>query len=205
MKKIIRLTENDLARIIRRVIQEQTSPSQYKVGQILQSKRSTDGKFYTIKIREVGDGYVMADINGQGSYDSEGQYKENPLQITNPYKLSSVKPGELSGDSEMGTFRGKQAPLNIKSTYEAIRSTDKQKYQITINSIYMGTDPDDGYNGYMASIVGPGTYEGEELTAQNAAADSKYPNGGYDLSGEETNVIGGNTEMGKFTIIRKIK
>jgi hypothetical protein len=114
--------------------------------------------------------------------------------------LSSVKPGELSGDSEMGTFRGKQAPLNIKSTYEAIRSTDKQKYQITINSIY--TDSEDDYNGYMASIVGPGTYEGNKLTAQNAAADS---NGGYDLSGEETNVIGGNTEMGKFTIIRKIK
>jgi hypothetical protein len=201
MKKIIRLTENDLARIIRRVIQEQTSPSQYKVGQILNNmKRSTDGEFYTIKIREVGDGYVMADIKGQGSYDSEGQYKGNPLQITNPYKLSSVKPGELSGDSEMGTFRGKQAPLNIKSTYEAIRSTDKQKYQITINSIY--TDSEDDYNGYMASIVGPGTYEGNKLTAQNAAADS---NGGYDLSGEETNVIGGNTEMGKFTIIRKIK
>jgi hypothetical protein len=201
MKKIIRLTENDLARIIRRVIQEQTSPSQYKVGQILNNmKRSTDGEFYTIKIREVGDGYVMADIKGQGSYDSDGQYKGNPLQITNPYKLSSVKPGELSGDSEMGTFRGKQAPLNIKSTYEAIRSTDKQKYQITINSIY--TDSEDDYNGYMASIVGPGTYEGNKLTAQNAAADS---NGGYDLSGEETNVIGGNTEMGKFTIIRKIK
>ena len=204
MKKIIRLTENDLARIIRRVIQEQTLPSQYKVGQILNNmKRSTDGEFYTIKIREVGDGYVMADIKGQGSYDSEGQYKGNPLQITNPYKLSSVKPGELSGDSEMGTFRGKQAPLNIKSTYEAIRSTDKQKYQITINSIY--TDSEDDYNGYMASIVGPGTYEGNKLTAQNAASDSKYPNGGYDLSGEETNVIGGNTEMGKFTIIRKIK
>ena len=215
MKKIIRLTENDLARIIRRVIQEQTSPSQYKVGQTLTSKRSTDGKFYTIKIREVGDGYVMADIRGQGSYDSEGQYKGNPLQITNPYKLSSVKPGELSGDSEMGTFIGKGAPLNIKSTYEAIRSTDKQKYQITINSIY--TDPDDGYNGYMASIVGPGTYEGKELTAQNAAAgevaakyrNSLYPNNmgpiGYDLSDRGTNVIGGNTEMGNFTIIRKIK
>ena len=202
MKKIIRLTENDLARIIRRVIQEQTSPSQYKVGQILNNmRRSTDGQMYTIKIKEVGDGYVMADINGFG------QYNGKPLKGTTltGYELSSVKPGELSGDSEMGIFRGKQAPLNIKSTYEAIRSTDKQKYQITINSIYMGTDPDDGYNGYMASIVGPGTYEGEELTAQNAAADSKYPNGGYDLSGEETNVIGGNTEMGKFTIIRKIK
>ena len=34
MKKIIRLTENDLARIIRRVIQEQTSPSQYKINQV---------------------------------------------------------------------------------------------------------------------------------------------------------------------------
>jgi len=200
MKKIIRLTENDLSRIIKRVIQEQTAPSQYKVGQILNMKRSTDGEFYTIKIREVGDGYVMADIKGQGSYDSEGQYKGNPLQRTSPYKLSSVKPGELSGDSEMGTFRGKQAPLILNSTYEAIRSTDKQKYQITPKRIY--TDSENDYNGYMANIVGPGSYEGDRLTAELAA---KCPNGCYDLSGEETNVIGGNTEMGTFTITKKIK
>ena len=184
-------------------IQEQTSPSQYRVGRVLNTKRSTDGQMYTIKIKEVGDGYVMADINGPG------QYNGKPLKGTTltGYKLSTVKPGELSGDSEMGTFRGKQAPLNIKSTYEAIRSTDKQKYQITINSIYTG--PDDDYNGYMASIVGPGTYEGKELTAQNAAGDvaTNWNGGprGYDLSGQETNVIRGNTEMGIFTITKKIK
>jgi len=118
-------------------------------------------------------------------------------------KLGDAKPLVKEQVVAKEPTNGKQPPLNIKSTYEAIRSTDKQKYQITINSIYTG--PDDGYNGYMASIVGPGTYEGNKLTAQNAASDSKYPNGGYDLSGEETNVIGGNTEMGKFTIIRKIK
>jgi hypothetical protein len=99
---------------------------------------------------------------------------------------------------------GKQPPLNIKSTYEAIRSTDKQKYQITINSIYTG--PDDGYNGYTALIVGPGSYEGKELTSQNAARSlAANANGGYDLSGRETNKISGNSEMGEFTIIRKIK
>ena len=93
------------------------------------------------------------------------------------------KPGELSGDSEMGTFRGKQAPLIINSTYEAIRSTDKQKYQITPKRIY--TDSENDYNGYMANIVGPGSYEGDELTAELAA---KCTNGCYDLSGQETNV-----------------
>jgi hypothetical protein len=194
MKKVVRLTEADLTRIIKRVIKEQTSPSQYKVGQLLNSKRSTDGKLYTIKIREVGDGYVMADIRGPG------QYNGNPLQRTSPYKLSSIKPGELSGDSEMGTFKGKQAPLILNSTYEAIRSTDKQKYQITPKRIY--TDSENDYNGYMANIVGPGSYEGNKLTAERAA---KCPDGCYDLSGQETNVIGGNTEMGIFTITRKIK
>lgn len=133
MKKIIRLTENDLARIIRRVI------------------------------NEGNDDYLVEQSTPQ-----------------------------------------KQAPLNIKSTYEAIRSTDNQKYQITINSIY--TDSDDGYNGYTALIVGPGSYEGEELTSQNAARSlASDANGGYDLSGFETNKISGNSEMGEFTIIRKIK
>jgi len=91
-------------------------------------------------------------------------------------------------------------PLSLNSTYEAIRSTDNQKYQITPKRIY--THPGDGYIGYMANIVGPGSYEGDELTAELAA---KCPDGCYDLSGEETNKIGGNTEMGKFTITRKIK
>ena len=91
-------------------------------------------------------------------------------------------------------------PLNLNSTYEAIRSTDKQKYQITPKRIY--TDSEDGYIGYMANIVGPGSYEGDKLTAELAA---KCPGGCYDLSGEETNKIRGNTEMGEFTIIRKIK
>ena len=177
-------------------IQEQTAPSQYKVGKLLNTRRSTDGQMYTIKIKEVGDGYVMADINGPG------QYNGKPLKGTTltGYKLSSVKPGELSGDSEMGTFRGKQAPLILNSTYEAIRSTDKQKYQITPKRIY--TDSENDYNGYMANIVGPGTYQGDGFTAEDAV---KYPNGGYDLTQDKTNVIGGNTEMGDFTIIRKIK
>jgi hypothetical protein len=118
-------------------------------------------------------------------------------------KLGDAKPLVKEQVVAKEPTNGKQPPLNIKSTYEAIRSTDKQKYQITINSIYTG--PDDDYNGYTASIVGPGTYEGEELTAQNAAADARFTNGGYDLSGQETNVIGGNTEMGIFTITKKIK
>lgn len=44
MKKIIRLTENDLARIIRRVIQEQTSTSQYQINQVYEGIRVPQGK-----------------------------------------------------------------------------------------------------------------------------------------------------------------
>ena len=115
-------------------------------------------------------------------------------------KLGDAKP-LVSEQSVAGEPNSANVPLILNSTYEAIRSTDKQKYQITPKRIY--TEPDSkGYIGYMANIVGPGTYQGNGFTAEDAV---KYPNGGYDLTQDKTNVIGGNTEMGDFTIIRKIK
>jgi hypothetical protein len=81
-------------------ISEQAQPSQYKVGQVLNAKRDVDGQMYTIKIRTVGSGYVVADINGPGQY--EGQ----PLKGTSPagYELNSRTPGVLGGNTQMGTF-----------------------------------------------------------------------------------------------------
>jgi hypothetical protein len=92
-------------------------------------------------------------------------------------------------------------PLNLNSTYEAIRSTDNQKYQITPKEIY--TQPNSGYIGYMANIVGPGSYQGHKLTVDGT--EKCYSKGCYDLTQDKTNVVGGNTEMGDFTITRKIK
>jgi len=104
-KKIIRLTESDLKKYIQKIISEQQSQvavSQYKIGQVLQGKRSVDGQMYTIKIINIGDGYVVTKIKGPGSYHENGQ--ENPIDGTGTYELYSRNPGELSGNNSMGIF-----------------------------------------------------------------------------------------------------
>jgi hypothetical protein len=82
------------------IVTGQTKPSQYNVGQVLNAKRDVDGKMYTIKIRTVGNGFVVADINGRGEYNGQ------PLQGTSPagYELNSTRPGVLGGNTQMGTF-----------------------------------------------------------------------------------------------------
>ena len=189
MKKIIRLTENDLARIIRRVINEGNDdiikiPKKFKALRMEIGDESTPSE-----IKKLWNKYVLPDTMGDTpklSSFEDGKFvnadgKSLPISAILDELNYAFSDEEDEDDYlvEQSTPQ-KQAPLNIKSTYEAIRSTDKQKYQITINGIY--TDPDDGYNGYMASIVGPGTYEGKELTAQNAAAGevaAKYRNSLY--------------------------
>ena len=147
---------------------------------------------------------------GQGDpyeYKKEGGFyytrkKGSPTWIKTSGKMSDAISKKIFPNTQTkpAPTNSTNVPLNINSTYEAIRSTDKQKYQITPKRIY--TDSEDGYIGYMANIVGPGSYEGDKLTAELAA---KCPGGCYDLSGEETNKIRGNTEMGEFTITKKIK
>ena len=44
MKKVVRLTEADLARIVKRVIKEQTSPSKYQINQVYEGIRVPSGK-----------------------------------------------------------------------------------------------------------------------------------------------------------------
>jgi len=39
-KRVIRLTESELKQYIRKIVLEQSTPSTYRVGQVLQGKRS---------------------------------------------------------------------------------------------------------------------------------------------------------------------
>jgi hypothetical protein len=126
MKKIIRLTENDLSRIIRRVIQEQTSPSQYKINQVYEGIRvirdvdlrvmkernvpqydllvKSNNQKYTLTIGEVDGGDVWANINGPGVYEGEKFPHKLVLSISIPSEIANGVPNGLCGNSELGCF-----------------------------------------------------------------------------------------------------
>jgi hypothetical protein len=111
MKKIIRLTESDLIKLVKRVIKEQdnsvdggydTSRDKvnntfYKVGTVLKMKRSVDGQIYTVKIKQTAPSYLIASITGPGEYNGY------PLKDSG-YELSGNSLGQLTGNMAMGTF-----------------------------------------------------------------------------------------------------
>ena len=105
MKKVIRLTESELIRIVKKVIAEQNSNQSYKVGQILNATRSTDGKQYQIKVIQLTNdgGSVVVKITGPGTY--QGKKLDG---VSGSWELNTNIPSELSGNSEMGTFKIKQ-------------------------------------------------------------------------------------------------
>ena len=115
MKKIIRLTESDLARIIKRVIQEQTSPTQYQINQVYEGIRVPEGKNvpqdldsknqkYTLTIGEVNGRDVWANINGPGVYEGEKFPHKLVLSISIPSEIANGMPSGLCGNMELGCF-----------------------------------------------------------------------------------------------------
>jgi len=111
MSKIIRLTESDLIRLVKRVIKEQDNSVDgeydysrdkvnntfYKVGTVLKMKRSIDGQIYTVTIQQTTPNYIIASIDGPGTY------KGRPLKNAG-YELTGNSLGQLSGNMQMGTF-----------------------------------------------------------------------------------------------------
>ena len=80
------------------LINEQVS-NPYKVGQIFQAKRSTDGKIYTIKIIKVLEKDVMATITGPGTYENR------PLNGIGTFELDIIQePNVFHANMEMGNF-----------------------------------------------------------------------------------------------------
>jgi hypothetical protein len=97
MKKVIRLTESELVNLIKKVIKEQHQSGNFREGQVVKAKRDKDGQIYTIKIVKVTPNYMFGIVNGPGTYQGE-QLKNTNLE------LYSYKPGEISGNMELGTF-----------------------------------------------------------------------------------------------------
>ena len=97
MKKVIRLTESELANLIKKIIEEQHQPNNFRAGQIVKAKRDKDGQIYTIKIILSEPKFMFGIIDGPGTYNGE------PLKNTK-LELYSDRPGEISGNMELGKF-----------------------------------------------------------------------------------------------------
>ena len=100
MKKIIRLTESDLARIVKRVISEQSIPEDYiettPVGRIIDTKEkydktySTDFKYYVNDNKNISfiyDGTNLVFI--KAPEDAYKNFRELGAKF-GPYKLQDV-------------------------------------------------------------------------------------------------------------------
>jgi hypothetical protein len=101
-KKVIRLTESDLVRLVKKVIQEQSVSFEKKIlkGDTIQGKRSIDGKTYTIKIEEKID-----NANATAKITGPGKYQGNKLDGTRTYEVNIFDyPKKISGNKEMGDF-----------------------------------------------------------------------------------------------------
>jgi hypothetical protein len=80
------------------VVSEQES-NPFKVGQTVKAIRDKDNKVYTIQIAQIGGSYVGGKIMGPG------KYQDQPLDGKVVYELTSNKPGQLSGNMDMGIFK----------------------------------------------------------------------------------------------------
>ena len=100
-KKIIRLTESDLVRLVKKVIQEQSVSFEQKMlkGKTYTGKRSIDEKTYKIKFIEVEEWGALVKITGPG------EYQGHDLDGTRRYEVQiSVNPLRIGGNQEMGDF-----------------------------------------------------------------------------------------------------
>jgi hypothetical protein len=115
MKKVVRLTEADLARIVKRVIKEQTSPSKYQINQVYEGIRVPSGKNgpqdldsknqkYTLTIAGVNGRDVTSNINGPGVYQGRNFPQKLALSISIPSEIANGVPNGLCGNSELGCF-----------------------------------------------------------------------------------------------------
>lgn len=104
MKKIVRLTESELVKLVQKVISEQPQTLPFKVGDVEMGYRDKDGQLYKIEITQVGPSgakWVMAKIYGPGLYRGEKLDGKGQFELY-------FEDGHLSGNMEMGKFKLKQ-------------------------------------------------------------------------------------------------
>ena len=70
----------------------------FTAGQTVNAKRDVDGKMYTIKITKTEPSYMLGTEMGPGTY--QGVALKGQLNL----ELYSDKPGQISGNTELGRF-----------------------------------------------------------------------------------------------------
>lgn len=99
----------------KKIVQEQTSPSQYQVNQVYEGIRVPQGKNgpqdldsknqkYTLTIVGVDGRDVTAIINGPGVYEGRNFPQKLVLSISIPSEIANGIANGLCGNSELGCF-----------------------------------------------------------------------------------------------------
>ena len=145
MKKIIRLTESDLARIVRRVISEQENPEETKVMNLIKSSQSANAQtsVYNIlnacKTTKTGGGWDMVGtaqalntaIKGAGTdevaiYNQFKNVNNNVLNLCNLVRRYQSENGsdlytDLAGDIDKGSYVWANILTSIKKGVGVIK------------------------------------------------------------------------------------
>jgi hypothetical protein len=98
MKKIIRLTESELVKMVKKIINEQPSEPKYKVGQTFNVLRDKDNQRYTITLMKVGSNWVSGKVVGPGKYGGNDLRNGIELEL-------NLEPDGFSGNMELGKFK----------------------------------------------------------------------------------------------------
>jgi len=114
MKKIVRLTESDLVRIINKIIGKEPEVVDSEEINLIQGGNNTDPRPFNI-------GDTIKRIGGSALYEVLG-YKGNmilmkPLNMESLYGMDSIKPGVINKAISLGYKPSYDKPLRVHYMY----------------------------------------------------------------------------------------